>query len=96
MWEDGNGVVVRDHNGCVWAAKCSIIHGRFDPTAAETMANIHALKFCMALDVYNICLEGDAKNVVDGLNSMEKNWSRMGHLVVDARNLFCWIKSLGN
>ena len=41
----------------------------------------------MALGMHNLCLEGDAKIVVDALNSREENWSRTRHLVVDARNL---------
>ncbi|XP_059454954.1 uncharacterized protein LOC132185160 [Corylus avellana] len=83
----GMGVVIRDHDGRVRAVKCSLKQGHFDPTAAETMAAIHALKFCMAQGMLNICMEGDAKNVVDALNSREENWSRTGYLVDEARNL---------
>ncbi|XP_059439185.1 uncharacterized protein LOC132171798 [Corylus avellana] len=83
----GMGVVIRDHEGCVRAVKCSLKQGSFDPAAAETMAAIHALKFCMAQGMLNIHMEGDAKNVVDALNSREENWSRTGHLVDEARNL---------
>ena len=82
------GVVICDNEGCVKVAKCSISHGRFDPTAAEAMAAVHALRFCMELGVQNICMKGDAKSVVDALNSRKENWSRFGHLVVDTKNLF--------
>ncbi|XP_059436766.1 uncharacterized protein LOC132169828 [Corylus avellana] len=83
----GMSVVIWDHEGRVRAVKCSLKQGSFDPTAAETMAAIHALKLCMALGMLNIRMEGDAKNVVDALNSREENWSRTGHLVDEARNL---------
>jgi ribonuclease HI len=58
-----------------------------DPTVAKIMVAIHALKFCMALGLQNIRMEGDAKNVMDALNSKKENWSRMRHLVAGARTL---------
>jgi hypothetical protein len=35
----------------------------------------------------NICLEGDAKLVVNAVNSRESNWTRIGHLVGDLKML---------
>ena len=35
----------------------------------------------------NICLEGDAKLVVDGINSGGPRWTRTGHLVGDLKML---------
>jgi hypothetical protein len=32
-------------------------------------------------------MEGDAKNVVDALNSLEANWSKVGHIIADAQIL---------
>jgi hypothetical protein len=41
----------------------------------------------MTLELNNISMEGDSKNVVDALNSREENWSKTGHLIEDARIL---------
>jgi ribonuclease HI len=71
----------------VTAAQCSISHGYFEPTVAEAIAIVHALRFCMEVGLLSICLEGDAKNVVDAMNYGEANWSKIGHLVEDAKIL---------
>jgi ribonuclease HI len=64
-----------------------LINGRFDPTVAEAMAAVHAISFCKKLGIDYLCLEGDAKNVVNALISREENWSPMGHKVADAKKL---------
>jgi ribonuclease HI len=66
--------------GGVKEAKCSFVHGKFDPTTAEIMAATQAWRFSKGLGLQSIWLEGDTKNMVDALNSSEENWSRMGHL----------------
>jgi hypothetical protein len=45
------------------------------------------LPFCNEVGLEKVCLEGDAKNVVDALNFLEANWSRIGHIVADAKVL---------
>ena len=32
-------------------------------------------------------MKGDAKNVMDALNSLEANWSKVGHIIADAQIL---------
>jgi ribonuclease HI len=51
------------------------------------MAAVHAISLCKKLGIDHICLEGDAKNLVSALLSMEENWSLMGHIVADAKKL---------
>jgi ribonuclease HI len=81
----GMGVVIRNHEGEFRVAKSSFINGRSDPTVAEAMAVVHAIGFCKEMGIQSLSLEEDAKNVVSALISREKNWSRKGHIVADAK-----------
>jgi ribonuclease HI len=83
----GMGVVIRNNNGKFCAAKSSFINGCFDPTVAEALAATHAINFCKELGIQRLQLEGDAKNVVNAIISREENWSRMGHIIDDAKKL---------
>lgn len=68
----------------------NVVHvrnGRFDPTTAETIAIVHTLRFCNEIGLSSIYVEGDAKNVVEALNSSEINWSNSGHLAANAQLL---------
>jgi hypothetical protein len=49
------------------------------------MAVLRAAQLSHELEFLQICLEGDAKVVVDEVNSAETDWSKKGHLMDDLR-----------
>jgi ribonuclease HI len=53
----------------------------------ETIAAVHTLRFCKEIGLTKICIEGNAKNVVNALLQTGGNWSKVRHLVVDAQLL---------
>ena len=83
----GIGIVIRDQDGRVKVAQCSFCMSTFDPTMVEAMAAVRALSYYNEVALDKICLECDAKNVVDTLNSMEDNCSKIGHIVSNAKVL---------
>jgi hypothetical protein len=81
------GVVARDCEGRVLAAKCQTIQGCMDPLSAEAWAGVQAAKFGEELRIPKLYLEGDAQGVVEAVNAEAMNWSRIGHLVDDMKTL---------
>ena len=79
----GVGVIVRDHLGRVWASKCMVWEGFLDPTSAEAMGATMAALFYKELGMERIQLEGDAKLVIDAVNSRRQDDSSKGHLLAD-------------
>ena len=67
--------------------RCSSIAGFLEPLAAKTWAAGQALQFGKEMGFFGIILEGDAKLVVDAINLEANDLSRIGHLVLDVRNL---------
>lgn len=66
----GIGVVVRDSNGQLIAARCLTRGGPLTPVLAdEALALYHAACHCKDLDGMPIILEGDALQVVTTVNS---------------------------
>jgi hypothetical protein len=51
------------------------------PKLAEAMAAYEAVVFCKEVGFYDIILEGDAKQVVDDVNSRTPNQNVAGHFV---------------
>lgn len=53
-----------------------------------------AIQLAREMGLTQVCLEGDAKIIVDAVNSREPDWSRSGHLVDDIRTelaaISCW------
>lgn len=100
----GMGVVVRDCEGRVKAAKSLTKLGNIDPTMGEAMAAFQAVSLCQALGVPTLILEGDALRVVNALNSKDIDYSKMGHIVEDTRQLLqsipqwscCYVKRDAN
>lgn len=90
----GLGAVIWDHQGRMWASKSLTCHGFLDPTTAETMAATMAVQLCYEMGIMQVHLEGDAKNVVDDVNSMVLDESDKGHLMEDIRvaliSLLAW------
>jgi hypothetical protein len=83
----GIKIVVCDDRGRVTAAASKRRHGSFEPTIGEALASFHAASFCKDLGIQQLWLEGDAKIIVDVLNSNGSTWSRYGHIVEDTRSI---------
>jgi ribonuclease HI len=83
----GISMVIRDQYESVKAAQCCFCRGKFNPTTVKALAAVQAITYCNEIGMDKICLEGDAKNVVDALNAMEKNCGKFGHLIADAKVL---------
>ncbi|XP_059431507.1 uncharacterized protein LOC132165012 [Corylus avellana] len=81
----GLEVVIRDHQGRMWAAKCVTRLGFLEPTATKTLAATMATQLCTEMGFMQVQLEGDAKVVVDVVTSMLPDESVMGHLTKDLR-----------
>jgi hypothetical protein len=61
--------------------------GLFEPVMGEAIASYEATRICKELSIPKGWLEGDAKIIVDALNSDERILSRYGHLVEDTRSI---------
>jgi hypothetical protein len=87
MGQLGIGVVVRDDKGLVIAAASKVRQGLFEPIMGEAIASYEATSICKEMGIPKVWLEGDAKIIVDALNSNECILSRYGHLVEDTRSI---------
>jgi len=76
----GIGIIVRDCEGQLIAAKSQTISVRQEPVVAEAQAALCAEEFCCDLRLQDIILEGDSSQAV---NANGPNWCRYGQLVVD-------------
>lgn len=61
----GVGVLVRDHEGRVKAARSVTKSGFLEPTAAEALALFEGVRLCKDLGILNLIVEGDAQVVVN-------------------------------
>jgi ribonuclease HI len=90
----GFGVVIRDSYGNLFAASCACRQGSLDPSVAEILGAIMAVQLCRDLDLMRVHFEGDAKTVVEAINSTDVDWSSWGHLVADVhmelQELYQW------
>ena len=64
-------MVIHDHWGSLIVARSWCWKGRLDPLAVEAIAVGMVLKTCKALRYEKVQFEGDAKIVVDAVNSEE-------------------------
>jgi ribonuclease HI len=91
----GLGVIIRNHRGAMVASKSHFINGVMDPTAAEAMAALMAVTFCVEMGIEQVVLEGDAKNVITAVNSDEPDESGRGQLTADIcyslRSIQVWV-----
>jgi hypothetical protein len=79
----GLRVVVWDSLGNFCAAKSKMWLGWLDPTLTEAWAALMAIDLCHELGVQRMILEGDAKILVDAVNSTKRDDSCRGQLVAD-------------
>jgi ribonuclease HI len=83
----GLGIIVRDHEGAVIAAKCSTHTHVSDPVTAEIIAAWTAARFIVQQGYGNVILEGDALGVVQSLQSEDLCWAPAGHLLEDIKSI---------
>jgi ribonuclease HI len=67
------------------AVQCSFTVGFLEPTVAKAWAMDQALQFGEQMGFNHLVLEGDAKVIVEAINSEDANWSMTGHLVMDLK-----------
>jgi hypothetical protein len=80
----GFGVLlVRDHSGYVQAAGCKTQLRFLALSAAEATAALMAIQLCMEMSLTQVCLEEDAKVVIDVVQASGVNYNRLGHVVED-------------
>ena len=68
--ELGVGVIIRDVNGLVVAAKCKKFHAPLGPLKVEAKAFEFGLHFAKDVRLHEFILEGDSLNVVRALQGL--------------------------
>lgn len=81
------GIIIRDHNGSVRAAKCTTIRYVIDPLVAKALASRQGVELCRELGIYAILLEGDAREIVSALEHDGDAMGRCGSFVIDTSSL---------
>jgi ribonuclease HI len=81
----GVGAIARDEKGGTVASYCSIVPFVTDPTVAEAVAAWKTIGFCCDQGFSHLILEGDALEIVHGLNKDSSSWCRYGQLLSDSR-----------
>ncbi|XP_059459795.1 uncharacterized protein LOC132189203 [Corylus avellana] len=81
----GLGVVIRDSRENMQAAGCVVQNGCLAPAAAEAMVILLAIRLCHELSLSRVHFEGDAKSMIDSVNSVETDNSWMGHIIEDIK-----------
>jgi ribonuclease HI len=76
-------VILRDNEGKLIVAKSTTCLGYVEPAAAEAFAALEATQLERDMGYEQIHFMGDAKTVIDAVNSEEPDWSRIGHLISD-------------
>ena len=82
----GVGVIIRDGDGQISAAKSATVLASFDPTAGEALAALHAAEFCRDLGIFEVILEGDSLMVTRALKEKGENWLRYSQIVEDTKS----------
>jgi hypothetical protein len=83
----GLNAIARDHGGRVLAMHCSTCNHIYNPTTAETLAAWKTVVLGVQLGVIYLEMEGDAKEVVQGLNCASHCWGREGPVLNDIKTL---------
>ncbi|XP_042972996.1 uncharacterized protein LOC122304797 [Carya illinoinensis] len=81
----GIGVVVRDFRGEVHVVVAVPRQVTKSASAAESLAMLHATLLCSELGIKQVPLEGDAKVVVEAINSSSYNSSWDGQVIEDIK-----------
>jgi ribonuclease HI len=81
----GLGAIIRDSAGNVLAAHGIVREGLSDPTTTEALGVILAIPLGRNRGLRMIQVEGDAKLIVEAVNSGNEDSSMRGHLIADIR-----------
>lgn len=81
----GVGLVVRNHEGEVIAAKCFTKPFVTDPMTAEAVGAWSAAQFVRQLGMDQIILEGDSLGVVQSLQGEGNSWAMAGQMLDDVK-----------
>jgi ribonuclease HI len=69
---------LRDERIFVVAVQCKTFLGIFDSLVAEARAALMAIQVCKEMGFMHFVFEGDAKVVIDAINSPGSDWSKIG------------------
>ncbi|XP_062154522.1 uncharacterized protein LOC133862691 [Alnus glutinosa] len=83
----GIGIIARDHQGRVRAAKCEILPHVRDPVAAEAIGARSAVSFGCFMGFQSVDLEGDAREIILTLSNLEEVDSVHGHFLAETRQM---------
>ncbi|XP_042960130.1 uncharacterized protein LOC122295108 [Carya illinoinensis] len=89
MGRMGIGIVVRDYSGEVHVVLASPKQATKSANAAESWAMLRAVLLRRELGLRQVQLEGDAKMVVDAVNSNTQNTSWDGQVIEDIKSVMC-------
>ena len=81
----GLGIVVWDSFGNLLVARSEIRLGCLAPAAAEAKAAVLVIQLCREMGFLRVHIEGDAKSVVDAVNSVDVDKSWLGHVIEDIK-----------
>jgi len=81
----GIGIIARDHQGRVRAAKCEVLPHIKDPVAAEAIGARSAVSFGRFMGYQSDVLEGDAREIILALSNPEEVDSVHGHFLTETR-----------
>ena len=79
------GIIIRNERCEAVEATSKSIMGPLEPTTGEAIDLVHAAAMCRDGGIKNIILEGDAKQMMDELNSNGSKWCKFGKLIDDTR-----------
>jgi hypothetical protein len=83
----GLGTIARDHEGWALAMHCSICKHIYNPMTTETLAAWKGVVLGVQLGVIYLELEGDAMEVVQGINCASHYLGRKGPILNDIKTL---------
>jgi hypothetical protein len=82
----GFGIIVRDHEGLVLAARSFTRALMVEPVVAEALAGFYAVEFSRDMSFFDIFLEGDALQIVSAVKTNNQRWSKFGHIIDGIRS----------
>ncbi|CAL1401916.1 unnamed protein product [Linum trigynum] len=83
------GMVLRSLSGGVLMAKGIQFPGIDDPTVVELLVLREAIAWCLGQGFTGMRFEGDAKVIIDKINSKDASDSRMGVVLEEVLQYFC-------
>lgn len=83
----GIRLVARDHEGSILATKKLFKTGFMDPFLAEAIRGFQAAVLANELGLNSAILEGDALQIVIGINHQLERWDSVGMILTDTRML---------